>query len=377
MATIDRVDVRGRLKERRSPYWKRVSVGRYVGFRRLSRDTPGTWLARFYDGSKYQQKPLGDFATIGERERFDAAKRAAEEWFRHLDMGGTTARVTVKDVCESYVKQIKVDNSEASSLAAEGVFKRFVFDDPLAAIDLQKVLPRHVAQWKDRTLARGGSHSYFNRNATTLRAALNLAYRRRDVASDHAWREELKPFKNADGRRTLYLDAAKRRRLVNHACDELKPLLTALALLPLRVGEAAHLRVEDLDVKQRILNVPISKTEARAVPLSAEALAHFAECAKSKTPKAWLIARADGKQWDRFGWRDLVKDAAKAAKLPRAVCAYTIRHSVITDLVTGGLDLFHVAKIAGTSVAMIEKHYGKLRQEHARKALAGLTLGTS
>jgi site-specific recombinase XerD len=51
-----------------------------------------------------------------------------------------------------------------------------------------------------------------------------------------------------------------------------------------------------------------------------------------------------------------------------------LRHSTITDLVTGGLDLFTVAKISGTSVAMIEKHYGHLQREHARQALKMLSL---
>ena len=33
-----------------------------------------------------------------------------------------------------------------------------------------------------------------------------------------------------------------------------------------------------------------------------------------------------------------------------------------------------VAVLSGTSIAMIEKHYGHLLREHAAKALASLTL---
>jgi hypothetical protein len=47
---------------------------------------------------------------------------------------------------------------------------------------------------------------------------------------------------------------------------------------------------------------------------------------------------------------------------------------VITDLVTNGLDLLTVAQLSGTSVTMIEKHYGHHRADHAAKALAGLAL---
>jgi hypothetical protein len=42
--------------------------------------------------------------------------------------------------------------------------------------------------------------------------------------------------------------------------------------------------------------------------------------------------------------------------------------------VTSGLDLLTVAQVSGTSVAMIEAHYGHLRQEHAANALAKLAL---
>ena len=63
-----------------------------------------------------------------------------------------------------------------------------------------------------------------------------------------------------------------------------------------------------------------------------------------------------------------------AAKLPAGVSAYTLRHSVITDLVRGGLPVLTVAQLSGTSVAMIERHYGHLVRDDAEKALARLML---
>lgn len=44
--------------------------------------------------------------------------------------------------------------------------------------------------------------------------------------------------------------------------------------------------------------------------------------------------------------------------------------SEITDLVTGGLNLLTVALLRGSSVAMIERHDGHLRADHATTALA-------
>jgi integrase len=372
---LDRVDRRKALKPQREPYWQRVSQGRSLGFRRIAADSAGNWIARVYVGGseKYKYEPLGDFANLLEKERFDAAKRAAEAWFRHIDMGGSTEGGTVKQACEAYVSKLRQEKGEESADDTEGRFRRLVYDDPIARVELSKLAPRHVAEWKKRALATGNSRGYFNRNATALRAALNLAKSRLEVASDHAWAQELKPLEGADARRTLYLDRKARRKLIDSASDELRPLVKALALLPLRPGELVGVRVDDFDARHGTLRVS-GKTGSRTIPLPPEAVRHFKACAQDKLPTAWLVSRANGNQWDRFTWRDLVKLAAAGARLPAATCLYTLRHSTITDLVTSGLDLFTVAKISGTSVAMIEKHYGHLQREHAREALKALAL---
>jgi site-specific recombinase XerD len=78
-------------------------------------------------------------------------------------------------------------------------------------------------------------------------------------------------------------------------------------------------------------------------------------------------------QWLSFA-RDSTRDAADAAKLPTDATMYVLRHSTITDLVHGGLDLLTVAQIAGTSARMVEAHYGHLRSEVAATALERLAL---
>jgi integrase len=59
--------------------------------------------------------------------------------------------------------------------------------------------------------------------------------------------------------------------------------------------------------------------------------------------------------------------------LPETVTAYTLRHSVITDLISlHDLDINTVAIISGTSARMIEQHYGHLIRDRAVSALAKL-----
>ncbi len=210
---------------------------------------------------------------------------------------------------------------------------------------------------------------------TCFRAALNLAYADGLVTSDFAWRRKLVPVKNADRRRELYLKRTQRKKFIEKASPDLGQFLRGLALVPLRPGALAALRVPDYDQHLKVLKVGKDKNgQERKIKLPEATAKFFAEVAKSKLAGDPLVSRADGKAWDKDAWKWPVKAAATAAKLPVGTTAYTLRHSVISDLVHDGLDLLTVAQISGTSVAMIERHYGHLRSDVAAGALAKLAL---
>jgi integrase len=65
----------------------------------------------------------------------------------------------------------------------------------------------------------------------------------------------------------------------------------------------------------------------------------------------------------------LVRGAAARAGLPAGVCLYTMRHSWITQSLMDGMSTLEVARISGTSLAMIERHYGHLVMKAARDRL--------
>jgi integrase len=69
-----------------------------------------------------------------------------------------------------------------------------------------------------------------------------------------------------------------------------------------------------------------------------------------------------------------MRAAVEKAELPASVVFYTLRHSFIADLINE-MSIFNIAKITGTSIEMIEKHYGKLFKDRVievleRKSLA-------
>ena len=112
----------------------------------------------------------------------------------------------------------------------------------------------------------------------------------------------------------------------------------------------------------------------RCIKLPDVTAEHFEAAVKEKLPTAPLLSRADGMAWNKDAWKWPTKATVVTAGLPSGTSAYTLRYSVISDLVHDGLDLLTVAQISGTSVAMIEWHYGHLRSDVAASALAKLVL---
>ncbi|WP_088283068.1 tyrosine-type recombinase/integrase [Ideonella sp. A 288] len=392
MPTLGVVLSRDKLKIQHEPHWQKLSAGCFLGFRKLTPSSTGTWLARYRDDQgKQQKRSLGEFGDIPPSQRYDAAKKAAEAWFLHLGKGGAAEAVTVRVACERYVKHVRANRGDTPADDLDMRFKRWVFcDRGLADLDLAKLTKTRVESWRyamtqtpvkvnrdnrEVPITRSRAASSVNRDMAALRAAFNFAHDAGSVTTDMAWRVALRPAKNADGRRDVYLDRDQRRALIENASTDLAALLQALALVPLRPGAVAALTVGSFDARRSVLTIGKDKAgRDRRIKLPELTAALFEQHAKDRELTAPLLCRQDGQAWNKDAWKGPVKAAAASAELPPATTAYALRHSVITDLVTDGLDLLTVAQLSGTSVAMIERHYGHLRADHAAAALARLTL---
>jgi hypothetical protein len=65
----------------------------------------------------------------------------------------------------------------------------------------------------------------------------------------------------------------------------------------------------------------------------------------------------------------LMREAVKRARLPKGTSIYTIRHSYISQSLLNNINLKLLAENCGTSVALIEKTYGKFMLASKRKLI--------
>ncbi|MCP5388344.1 MAG: tyrosine-type recombinase/integrase [Novosphingobium sp.] len=389
MPDLSRIGEREKLKPKAGdePHWQRLRQGCYLGYRPSKKKAGGTWFARFYDpdSNRNSRKRLGDYGTLSGHDVFKQAKADAEAWAETVESGGERAKdmVTVADACDAYLK-------EKPGSIAEGVFRRHVYSDPIARVKLDKLRRHHLRAWRKRleeapallTRNKKGekrtkerSKSTVNRDMVPLRAALGQVLKPGAPNTDAAWQEALRPFKGADKRRELYLDRDERRKLIEAANEEARPFLKGLCLLPLRPGALAGLTARDFYKRTRTLTIGKDKNgNPRQMAMPQTIADFFADQARGKLPAALIFARAGGEAWNKDAWKYPVKDAVQATSLPGAVSAYTLRHSVITDLIRARLPILTVAQLSGTSVAMIEKHYGHLVRDDAEDALASIAI---
>lgn len=392
MATkIDTVTARDNLKARHAPYWQKIRSECHLGFRKTTPTSVGTWIARFRDDDgKYQLSSLGTLENLPSHRRFDEAVKQGTSWFDHRSSGGSAISITVEDACKRYVAKQREQGKESSAKDLEGRYKRWVYPyKKLCSSLVIKLTPGILRDWrmmliktpailqdKKKIPTKLRTPSSVNRDMAVLKAALNQTVKDGHATNNTAWSNELAPIKNATQRRDCYLDLSDRKKLIANSPPDLAILLKALSLLPLRPGAMAALTVQNFDIRLAILTVEKDKSAAgRKIPLPSITAKFFANMVMNKKPHEPIFSRADGKIWGKDSWKYPFKAAAKAANLPVNATTYALRHSTITDLIVlEHLNTMSVAQISGTSLVMIEKHYGHLIREHVSVALAGLSL---
>ena len=340
-----------------------------------------SWNAQWSRGSS---RALGKWpGTTVEAARVQARKLLTETAER-----GAPAPVihdTVADACRDYVQALRNEGRETAAADAERRFDRTIYADALGKIKLPKLSQDDLEAWRGR-LERGDladlpakkgrppkskplSRGAFNRMRTPLVAALNRAVSRRRLSPERAieW-QSVKPYRDADNRRDLYLSREQRRALLASAAADVRDVMECIALTGCRPGDPAAVLRKDYDARHGLVTFR-TKGHVRTVPLSPAAKALFDRLAKGKLPAAPMFTNG-GAAWQPHDWRQPVKAAAAAAGLPAGVVLYTLRHCWITDAINSGMSLLDVARLSGTSLAMIDKHYGHLVLGAARDKLA-------
>jgi site-specific recombinase XerD len=142
-------------------------------------------------------------------------------------------------------------------------------------------------------------------------------------------------------------------------------LLTCYAA-GLRLREATHLRIADIDGKRQQIHIHDSKgSKDRMVPASHRLLAELREYWKIDRPGNYLFP---GKTPDRPLSSATIQKACKLgvaqAGIRKAATPHTMRHSFATSMLEAGVDVLTISKLLGHSSFVTTMIYLHVRRQH-------------
>jgi integrase len=390
---LSRKRERQRLPIRREPYWIPLTKGAALGFRR----GPDSWVLRYTDRATGKSR----YSALEEPNLdFDEAKQKAESELSRLTGAPVRniKRETVRAALEAYLDDLRRHDRGQAAEGAQWRFRKYVYDDPLADIPLERATRDDFEEWRERQRS-GRENRTVNRQVRSVKAGLNRAVELGHVGNPLAWKLKALADDTEDTSETaVFLTPAQRKAIMAAADPSTGYFLRGIELTGARPRELAAAIVSDFDgtaLRLAHRKGRPAKLRARYVTLGLQGVEFFAKLAEGKPGSEPLFKperleadnnrkpdEPDQRVWTTYLWGRRVRTAinkqntetkADAEKVPRAASAYSFRHSRISEMLqVHGIDPITVAQQTGTSVVMIEKYYFRFIASAMRERLASI-----
>jgi integrase len=330
----------------------------------------GKWQLRYYDAAGARQTG-GAFAT----------KTAALNHYRDVieptlnGTGVSTAVLTLDELVELYLQRHAVIRRAKTISALRERLKYATKAYGTVPLPELERMGGELADWQ-ATLPERSRYGICQALRQTLEAAVRWELIRRNPAKLAGPNPQ--PAPRAIRAYTLAeLDAIAAE--LSAAYQQLPAFAAATGLRP---EEWAALTRSDIDKKTRIVSVhrtisdgeilQLGKTarSRRQVPLTRRALAALdAMAPRLDTPLLFPAVKGGPLHLDNFRRREWAP-AIEASGVATPARIYDLRSTFASNALAGNVTVFELAKVMGTSVLMIERHYGALL-DGAHAGIAG------
>jgi integrase/recombinase XerD len=230
--------------------------------------------------------------------------------------------------------------------------------------------PEHVREYQLHLLAEKVSWSTFNQCVCALRFlyGTTLGQPEQLARLPYGRRPKTLPVVLSQAEVLELLRCVRSRRQ--------RTVLTTMYATGLRVREAVHLRVADIDSRQMTILVARGKgNKQRLVPLSHPLLGELRAWWCEHRNPVWLFP---GSRPDRPLGVSAVQrgcqTAVVCAGLKPGVCTHTLRHTFATELLEAGVDLLTIQKILGHACLSTTAIYTHVRRDRLQAVVQVLDL---
>jgi integrase len=323
------------------------------------------WAYRHRVEGRGSERPqVGGFATREE------AEKALRKVLDRLGPGAGRATTTLAEFVDEYLKTHQAEPVTIAKL-------RWLLGKATAVLGetrLADLSPRDVYTWR-LTVPEGHRHEA----TQALRQVLNRAVIWGLLDYNPAKRGVPNPARRAKEKRPF-----ETWQQVEAVAAQLGPVYGPMVIFAaatgLRPSELFGLDRRDVDrqlgvvyVRRAYANGRLKHTKTRlstrAVPLQAKALDALDRLPASDNPILFPNARGGRVDFRIFG-RKHWRPAQTKAGIDPIRGLYDLRHTYATFALRAGVPVFAVSRFMGTSIAMIDRHYGHLANDSRDHAVA-------
>ena len=176
-----------------------------------------------------------------------------------------------------------------------------------------------------------------------------------------AKREKKLPVVLSPGEVALFFDSIRSIKY--------KAILTTIYAAGLRVSEAAHLKIADIDSRRMTIRVEQGKgRKDRYVMLSPRLLNILRQYWKSCRPDKWLFpGKSQDEPVSTASIRQVCREARLASGLTKEITPHTLRHSFATHLLEAGTDLRKIQILLGHKSLVSTSRYTHVAIQNIQK----------
>ena len=235
---------------------------------------------------------------------------------------------------------------------------RFVrhFARPAEALGPEEIRQYPLHLIKDRKVG----WSSFNQAVCALRFLYRFTIARE-------WHVKMIPFGKRPKKLPVVLGQEQAVELIRCVANlKHRTVLLTLYAAGLRLSEALHLQVPDIDSKRMQLRIAHGKgSKERLVPLSPRLLDALRAYWKEVRPPTWLFpGKTSGVPLSSTTIQKTCKSAAREAGIRQRVSPHTLRHSFATGLLEAGVDLLTIGQLLGHKSFSSTLVYLHVRRPH-------------
>jgi integrase len=341
-----------------------VQQGQVFKLKVRGADGRSLWAYRHrLDGRGSARPQVGGFASRAEAE---AALRKA---LARLRPGGCAVTMTLADLVEEYLGMHQAEPVTIAKL-------RWLLGkatEPLGAVRLTDLSPKEIYAWRE-TIPEG--HRFEATQA--LRQVLSRAVQWDWLADNPAKHVPNSPRRSKEKR--PFESWGEIEAIAEQLGAVYGPMVVFAAATGLRPSELFGLERRDIDreagvvyVRRAFANGRLKHTKTRlsnrAVPLQTKAIEALDQLQPSESPILFANSRGGRIDFRSFGRRHW-KLAQQRAGIEPLRGLYDLRHTYATFALRAGVPVFAVSRFMGSSIAMIDHHYGHLAHDSRAHAVS-------